>query len=106
MHLHTRTIIRDGRQAFIGSQSLRQLELDARREVGIIVRDRSVIASLLRVFKEDWAASEAESDRQVVAEQLSVNKTGKKLAKVVSKSVSYASLVKQVVTAVEKKQNK
>jgi cardiolipin synthase A/B len=106
MHLHTRTIIRDGRQAFIGSQSLRQLELDARREVGIIFRDSSVIASLLRVFKEDWAASEVESDKQVVAEQLSVNKTGKKLAKMVSKSLSDASMVRQVVKAVEKKQNK
>ena len=34
MRLHTRTIIRDGAQAFIGSQSLRGHELDARREVG------------------------------------------------------------------------
>jgi ATP-binding cassette, subfamily B, bacterial len=34
MRLHTRTIIRDRTQAFVGSQSLRQLELDARREIG------------------------------------------------------------------------
>jgi cardiolipin synthase A/B len=40
--LHTRTIIRDRRQAFIGSQSLRRLELDSRREVGLIVRDPTV----------------------------------------------------------------
>ena len=39
LRLHTRTIIRDGRQAFIGSQSLRAAELDSRREVGLIVRD-------------------------------------------------------------------
>ena len=32
MRLHTRTIIRDGRQAFVGSQSLRPAELDSRRE--------------------------------------------------------------------------
>ena len=32
MRLHTRTIIRDGSQAFVGSQSLRQPELDLRRE--------------------------------------------------------------------------
>jgi cardiolipin synthase A/B len=106
MHLHTRTIIRDRKQAFIGSQSLRQLELDARREVGVIFRDRSVITSLLRIFKEDWAASEADSDKQARVEQLSVNKTGKKLAKVVSKSLSGGALVKQVVKAVENKQNK
>ena len=33
MRLHTRTIIRDGSQAFVGSQSLRQPELDLRREI-------------------------------------------------------------------------
>src|SRR5215469_4767005 len=31
MRLHTRTIIRDARQAFVGSQSLRTAELDSRR---------------------------------------------------------------------------
>src|SRR6185295_12743118 len=33
--LHVRAIIRDGRRAFVGSQSLRRLELDKRREVGV-----------------------------------------------------------------------
>ena len=37
MRLHVRAIIRDGSEAFIGSQSLRKLELEGRREVGIIV---------------------------------------------------------------------
>src|SRR6185437_14788166 len=37
MRLHTRVIIRDSKQAFLGSQSMRKLELDARREIGIIV---------------------------------------------------------------------
>ena len=34
-----RAIIRDGAEAFIGSQSLRKLELEGRREVGIIVKN-------------------------------------------------------------------
>ena len=38
--LHVRAIIRDGSRAFIGSQSLRKLELEKRREVGVIVDDR------------------------------------------------------------------
>jgi len=38
LRLHTRTIIRDRREAFVGSQSLRALELDERRELGVIVR--------------------------------------------------------------------
>jgi hypothetical protein len=37
--LHVRAMVRDGRRAFIGSQSLRRLELDERREIGLIIRD-------------------------------------------------------------------
>jgi phosphatidylserine/phosphatidylglycerophosphate/cardiolipin synthase-like enzyme len=54
MRLHTRTIIRDGRQAFVGSQSLRPVELDSRRELGLIVRDPKVIKRLLATFESDW----------------------------------------------------
>jgi len=39
LRLHVRALIRDGDTVFVGSQSLRALELDARREVGLIVRD-------------------------------------------------------------------
>ena len=57
MRLHTRTIIRDGRQAFVGSQSLRPPELDSRREIGIIVLDSKVVKTLLATFQEDWAST-------------------------------------------------
>jgi phosphatidylserine/phosphatidylglycerophosphate/cardiolipin synthase-like enzyme len=53
--LHVRTIIRDGQRAFVGSQSLRKLELDKRREVGVIVNDREVVEKLMAVFAQDWA---------------------------------------------------
>jgi cardiolipin synthase len=53
--LHVRAIVRDGRRAFVGSQSLRKLELDKRREVGIIVTDRKVVRQIQSVFKRDWA---------------------------------------------------
>lgn len=53
--LHVRAIIRDGSRAFVGSQSLRKLELDKRREVGVIVTDPRVIEQLTTVFFEDWA---------------------------------------------------
>lgn len=56
VRFHTRTIIRDGREAFLGSQSLREAELDRRRELGLILDDRSVVLSLLHVFERDWAA--------------------------------------------------
>lgn len=55
--LHTRTIIRDRRQAFVGSQSLRTAELDARREVGLIVQDAKAVKKLADTFETDWAAS-------------------------------------------------
>ena len=52
--LHVRAIVRDGRRAFIGSQSLRKLELDERREVGIIIRERKVVRKVEKVFNDDW----------------------------------------------------
>jgi cardiolipin synthase len=58
MRLHTRTIIRDRRQAFIGSQSLRPIELDSRREVGLIVHEPKVLKRLIDIFEADWASAE------------------------------------------------
>ena len=57
MRLHTRTIIRDGRAAFIGSQSLRPPELDSRREVGITVVDPKIVSELVSTFEKDWDAT-------------------------------------------------
>jgi phosphatidylserine/phosphatidylglycerophosphate/cardiolipin synthase-like enzyme len=57
--LHIRAMIRDGKRAFIGSQSLRRLELEKRREVGIIVTDEHVIADMTAVFERDWAQTDS-----------------------------------------------
>jgi phosphatidylserine/phosphatidylglycerophosphate/cardiolipin synthase-like enzyme len=57
--LHIRAIVRDGRRAFLGSQSLRKLELDERREVGIIIRDSAIVRSIEKTFKKDWREAEA-----------------------------------------------
>lgn len=59
MRLHTRTIIRDGRQAFVGSQSLRPAELDSRRELGLIVREPKIVKALSSVFESDWNTTNA-----------------------------------------------
>jgi len=53
--LHVRAIIRDGHRAFVGSQSLRKLELERRREIGIIADDRKVVAQMQKTFLDDWA---------------------------------------------------
>jgi cardiolipin synthase len=55
LRLHVRAIIRDGATAFMGSQSLRKLELDGRREVGIITRDSRIARKMQAVFEADWA---------------------------------------------------
>ena len=54
MRLHVRAIIRDGTTAFIGSQSLRKLELEGRREVGIIIQNAAVVRKIQSVFESDW----------------------------------------------------
>ena len=57
LRLHVRAIVRDGTAAFIGSQSLRKLELDGRREVGIIVVDTRTAKKIQSTFEADWKVS-------------------------------------------------
>jgi len=59
--LHTRTIIRDRRQAFVGSQSLRTAELNSRREVGLLIRDPKAVKKLIDTFESDWARTSTKS---------------------------------------------
>jgi cardiolipin synthase A/B len=54
MKLHVRCMIRDRQTAFVGSQSLRKLELDHRREVGLITKDVRTVRRMAAVFDEDW----------------------------------------------------
>jgi phosphatidylserine/phosphatidylglycerophosphate/cardiolipin synthase-like enzyme len=54
MRLHVRAILRDGQTAFVGSQSLRKLELEGRREVGIIIQNRAIVRKMRAVFESDW----------------------------------------------------
>ena len=55
MRLHVRAMIRDGGAAFVGSQSMRKLELDGRREVGVIITDSRIAKKMQSVFEADWA---------------------------------------------------
>jgi len=57
--LHIRAIIRDGRRAFLGSQSLRRLELEKRREIGLIITDPSAIREMTSIFETDWAQTDS-----------------------------------------------
>ncbi len=53
--LHVRAIIRDGRQVFVGSQSLRRLELERRREIGVIIDNAFIVRTIKDMFEKDWA---------------------------------------------------
>jgi len=55
MRLHVRAMVRDGSSAFVGSQSMRKLELDGRREIGVIVNDSRIAKKIATVFEADWA---------------------------------------------------
>jgi cardiolipin synthase A/B len=85
MRLHTRSIIRDGSWAFVGSQSLRSLELDARREVGIIFRDPKAVTRLAKTFDEDW--EEKEHPEAAVESQEPEPVSAEKVAKRIAKAV-------------------
>jgi len=84
LRLHTRTIILDRRQAFVGSQSLRLAELDSRREVGVIVREPNVVNGLIKTFESDWAMSAVQESQQVEANLKDIKKEVKELVKELS----------------------
>ena len=46
----------DGERLFLGSQSLRSLELDSRRETGVITSNPEIIKQIATVYEADWLA--------------------------------------------------
>ena len=68
LRLHTRMIVRDRTHAFLGSQSLREAELDERREVGILFRDAKVVGRMIKVFEDDWTSAGLASEMAAKAE--------------------------------------
>jgi phosphatidylserine/phosphatidylglycerophosphate/cardiolipin synthase-like enzyme len=58
--LHVRAIVADQRRVFIGSQSLRRMELEQRREIGVILDDPRLVASVASIFRRDWKRAGAD----------------------------------------------
>jgi phosphatidylserine/phosphatidylglycerophosphate/cardiolipin synthase-like enzyme len=98
MRLHTRMILRDGKHAFMGSQSLRTVELDRRREVGMIFEDAPVVESLVKTFLDDWKSA-VEAKAKEKAEETPTNKVAKKVAKAIVKEMS--DVTPLIETAIE-----
>jgi phosphatidylserine/phosphatidylglycerophosphate/cardiolipin synthase-like enzyme len=100
LRLHTRTMIRDGRAAFIGSQSLREIELDSRREVGIILRDAKVVNHLVKTFEGDWAEADKPT-RKVEDDRMTVGKAAKMVVKTITRELPpVAPVVQEAVKEV------
>jgi phosphatidylserine/phosphatidylglycerophosphate/cardiolipin synthase-like enzyme len=59
LRLHVRAMVRDGSRAFVGSQSLRRIELDKRREVGVLITNATVARQIRNIFEADWVESES-----------------------------------------------
>jgi phosphatidylserine/phosphatidylglycerophosphate/cardiolipin synthase-like enzyme len=107
MRLHTRTIVRDGSHAFVGSQSLREMELGSRREVGIIFRDKKIVSVLAKTFQDDWAAIERAAQQPAQKEvapavtpqddAAQLAKVAKKVAKAITKDLPPVASVLRVV---------
>jgi cardiolipin synthase A/B len=66
--LHVRAMVRDGALTFVGSQSMRKLELDGRREVGVIVSDAAVAKRMVEVFETDWVKTMSKSEVKVAVD--------------------------------------
>lgn len=99
LRLHTRTIIRDGREAFVGSQSLRVAELDSRREVGVIVRGSKLVNGLVKTFEADWELKQVAADAQI-----STGEMKRKLKTMVKRLSPLNPLVKEAISDVVSKE--
>jgi cardiolipin synthase len=97
--LHTRAIVRDRREAFVGSQSLRKAELDSRREVGVIVRDSKVVSGIVNTFEADWGVKATAEAIQDTPQELK-----KTLKEMVEKLSPLNPLVKEAVKEVISKE--
>jgi phosphatidylserine/phosphatidylglycerophosphate/cardiolipin synthase-like enzyme len=63
MRLHARAIVRDRKALFLGSQSLRRLQIDGRREIGVIAPHVKVATAVARVFEQDWEKREKKAGK-------------------------------------------
>jgi phosphatidylserine/phosphatidylglycerophosphate/cardiolipin synthase-like enzyme len=109
--LHTRVIVRDRKQAFLGSQSLRAAELDSRRELGLVIHDAKTVKRLIETFEADWTSKKSEKetakskDPDPATDQPAVSeKEAEKAVQALTKELAplAVSVKKAVMTAVAK----
>ncbi len=97
LRLHVRAILRDGKEAFLGSQSLRKLEMEARREIGVIFRDLKAVRRMVDVFEQDWQAGAPLLQTRV---ETMLDVPAHSIAKSVVKHMNVEPLIEQVLERV------
>jgi cardiolipin synthase A/B len=98
--LHARAIMRDGESAFLGSMSLRKLELEARREIGVIIHDAKSVKQMIEVFDKDWKNAEPVASAPQDAMETAFEVSAKKVAKSVAKKINVGPVVEQLLDKV------
>jgi cardiolipin synthase len=58
LYMHAKIIVVDGQKAFVGSENISTASLDRNRELGILIADSKVIATLQQTFQQDWTVSQ------------------------------------------------
>ena len=97
MRLHVRAILRDGKEAFLGSQSLRKLEMEARREIGVIFRDSKAVHEMVAIFEKDWTTGAPPVQSRV---ETMLDIPAHTIAKSVAKHIHVESMVEQALERV------
>ncbi len=95
MRLHVRGMVRDGKSAWLGSMSMRRLELGARREVGVIFHDAKCVKHMMSVFEEDWAKSTPALPNDLLTAAL--DKPAKRVAKAVAKKIAVKPVIEDLL---------
>ena len=96
--LHLRAILRDGVEAFVGSQSLRKLEMEARREIGLIIDHKPTVKKMHSIFESDWKSSEPALEQNPMNAAFDV--PAKKVAKEVAKRIANNPALEQMLNKV------
>ena len=80
-----------------GSQSLRKLELEARREIGVVFSDKAAIKKMMVVFERDWASARPlATDTIESAMEIPV----RRVAKIVARNIHMKPVVEQMLEKV------
>ena len=57
LYIHAKTIVVDGRQAFVGSENFSTASLDRNRELGLVTSAPGIVSGVAAVLARDWSGA-------------------------------------------------